>query len=441
MEWRGGRALRGPRGRGLLAAGTCASLSAGLLALAGPAAMGSSPPADALAAAFLAGPVGSAVGTTTLPDVTLGSTLPLRAVRRATALRGWTPGTVRLATSALRRVFTYRVTASGPAGRRVLVQRTKAGVWHTLAVTRTGFGAGHAFRVALVVPRGTTAWRLLLPRTATASGVGTGTKRFVLGGTPAGGGTPAPTGGSVTISVAPTATPATGPGEGATHANHYSFISGGGSALTAARWDRCRPIRVTSDFARVAKAGLSAVGERARWIGVLTKVAAASGYRFVWLDSAPGRGKLRDDGSIAGMPTQTYPGLGGAFAPGAAHADVVVTYASAYDTGAYLAPALHGSELGYGGPAWRELGSPSRRQNIAGEVVLDYTDIKGLALRPGNLTDLYLHEFGHAMGLGHVSDVTQVMTPSLDLGLPILDYRRGDREGLRSLELQPCTTT
>jgi hypothetical protein len=422
----------------VLAIGASAAAAVGLLALTGPAEAGAAGSPARLLAAPVGGPIGSAVLTTTLSGLARPASLAPRAVRRSTVVNGWKPGTVVVRTSALRRAFTFRVIASGPSGRRVLVQRMTRSAWRTLAVARTGSGAGHAFRVTLVVPRGTTAWRLLLPRTATASGIGTGTKRFVIGTATSSSTTTPSAGKTISINVPQRQGPVTGPGQGPAYATHYSFLSGGAIAYRAARWDRCRPIRVTGDFARVTSASLTPAGERARWIGVLTKVAAASGYSFVWLDSAAGRGTLDDQGNITGVRSST-----GAYAPGRAHADIVVTYASAHDTGRYYGEDLRGSTVGYGGPVWRELSSPTRRQAVAGQVIIDYEDVKGLGLASRNLlTDLYLHEFGHVMGLGHYADPTQVMNPGLAQSPdgPLLDYRRGDREGLLALARQACTT-
>jgi hypothetical protein len=393
-------------------------LSLGLLGLTSPAAPGAS-----------AAPAGSAAGapvSTADPITSTGSATDLvrapsrlgGALRRTTVVRGWAPGTERMTTSAPTRSYQFRVTATGPAGRQVLVQRARAGRWITVAVARTGSGPGHAVRIRVVVPRGSTAWRLLLPRTPSHSGLATGAKRFVVGA-PARLPIPMPT----------------GPGQSVAYASHFRYLVPERSTdpLVAARWDRCEPIRVTGDFTRVTAAGLTAAGERARWRDVLAKAAAASGYTLLWVDSAPGRGTITGDGNITGIRRQT-----GAYAPGAAHADIVVTYGSATDPGAYHAPTLGGGVLGYGGPRWRQFSSPTRNRAFAAQVILDYADIKALGLGPGSLTDLYLHEFGHAMGLGHMADPTQIMNATL-VEQPLINYRRGDRTGLRQLAAQPCT--
>jgi predicted Zn-dependent protease len=52
----------------------------------------------------------------------------------------------------------------------------------------------------------------------------------------------------------------------------------------------------------------------------------------------------------------------------------------------------------------------------------------------GSLGFALLHEFGHAMGLGHSGVNTQVMYPVQLPGAMHRDYERWDREGLQVLE-------
>jgi predicted Zn-dependent protease len=52
---------------------------------------------------------------------------------------------------------------------------------------------------------------------------------------------------------------------------------------------------------------------------------------------------------------------------------------------------------------------------------------------------LYLHELGHALGLGHYSDTAQVMNPYVT-SPPVTAYAAGDRTGLYALASQACFT-
>ena len=68
-----------------------------------------------------------------------------------------------------------------------------------------------------------------------------------------------------------------------------------------------------------------------------------------------------------------------------------------------------------------------------GSVVLEYEWLATAS--EVDRYNLILHEFGHALGLGHVSDTSQVMNPAVshqDL------FRLGDRTGLWQLAQQPC---
>lgn len=87
------------------------------------------------------------------------------------------------------------------------------------------------------------------------------------------------------------------------------------------------------------------------------------------------------------------------------------------------------------------LGNPSHviaetRQIVGGVAVFRSGFVADASGRdPDRLRNLYLHEFGHVLGLGHARTTANVMYPTIDqrvrLGL-------GDRSGARSL-VRPCT--
>jgi hypothetical protein len=99
-------------------------------------------------------------------------------------------------------------------------------------------------------------------------------------------------------------------------------------------------------------------------------------------------------------------------------------------------PLLAGAVLGYGGSTsvWSNADPSYDKTYVTGEVVLD-TDQTGLSAGFGAGTtrgNLLLHEMGHLVGLDHVSDVTQIMYPSLSSSAPD-GYGAGDRNGLARL--------
>jgi len=94
------------------------------------------------------------------------------------------------------------------------------------------------------------------------------------------------------------------------------------------------------------------------------------------------------------------------------------------------------SILGAGGSEWRynDAGVPVY---VSGMLILNSN--AGLPSGFGGETwgQVMLHEFGHVLGLAHVSDQRQVMTPILELRPAA--WGSGDRAGLRALGIgSPC---
>lgn len=142
---------------------------------------------------------------------------------------------------------------------------------------------------------------------------------------------------------------------------------------------------------------------------------------------------LAEAGAAAGL-SFTYAGTT-SFVPWASSnpttfevADIVIAWADATS-----APDLAGSVIGRGGVSWAPRTTPSagaQMQMTAGMVLLDTAFVPTSMSGPGaSLRGLLLHEIGHALNLGHVSDATQVMNPTLSAVSPET-YGNGDKRGL-----------
>lgn len=341
-------------------------------------------------------------------------------LKRRTTMSGWSRTTYRATTSKPTRTWTFTVRVSGPAGRRVLLQKLVDGTWTTYARTRAGTSASRAFTVTVVAPRGVTRVRLRFAATTGWRAAVTATKTFVVTKPGSGPVVPPP--------PDPPVDPP--PDPGAPSAQHYTFLDSVPITTPgdAVRWDRCTPIRWSADFTRAtAAAGLDAAAERTRWDAVLAEASARTGYTFTYVDAGAGAGTVGSNGYVTGFPST------GAYAS----TDLVVTYASATDPGSYLAPGLDGTVIGYAGPAWTTVAGGQRA--VAGQVLIDYSDVLELSLDGADLTSLYLHELGHVLGLDHYLDTTQVMNPFV-ASPPVTAYGDGDRTGLHALASQPCFT-
>lgn len=113
-------------------------------------------------------------------------------------------------------------------------------------------------------------------------------------------------------------------------------------------------------------------------------------------------------------------------------APVLIAWSTADET-----PGLAGSVAGLGGSAYAHTpGAPY--MYVAGQVMLDAPDLTEVMTRPdgrGQVRAIIMHELGHALGLDHVGDPTQLMYTD-NTGLT--DFADGDRAGLALLGRGPC---
>jgi len=150
----------------------------------------------------------------------------------------------------------------------------------------------------------------------------------------------------------------------------------------------------------------------------LVQVSAATGLHFV------------DDGT-----TTVWPGTGSEFDSAGHPKPVVIAWATPEQSAhlGTLPGEVAGSELGRAGPGSLVDPVTGHGVYVTGMVVIDS---RAAALPPGfgpgALGVVLLYELGHLVGLGHVSDPTQVMNPDL---VPSKDgtYGAGDLAGLARL--------
>jgi hypothetical protein len=344
--------------------------------------------------------------------------------KKRTKVTGWQAGTYR-STTGFGRSWTFTVRVTGPAKRRVQLQQRVNDAWRTVSTGRTGTNRSRAFRMRIYPPVGATQLRLRFPATRTHRAALTATKTFLVSdpGTP-------PVEPPPPLDPQPRVTPPPLP-PAPPASTHYSFIEGAVSApALAPRWDRCRVIRWGVDFTRAtAENGLDRTVEKARWDAVVAQISAATGYTFAYVPLPDGGGSTDSSGDINGLMTDTGPYVG---------RDVVITYASPGDPGPYRAADLGGSVLGMGGPLWTVEAPGTPQRVLRGSLRIDYGDVLAFSLGEEGLTSLYLHEFGHVMGLDHYDDPVQVMNPFLQIPGAPTAYADGDRNGLFALASQSC---
>jgi hypothetical protein len=213
------------------------------------------------------------------------------------------------------------------------------------------------------------------------------------------------------LSKHPLGTPALAPaGTGG-----YSFLLAHLDGSPVA-WDPCRPVHYVVRPDGAPEGGDTLV----RW--AFGQMSAATGLSFV------------DDGAISEAPSTQRP----SFQPdryGDRWAPVLIAWSSPVEW-----PPLAAGVLGRGGPTPFGLVGRDDERFVTGQAVFNGPALD-LQLRRGDdnkARAVLLHELGHLVGLGHVTDPYQVMYDSNAYPLP--SYRSGDRRGLALLGAGRCFT-
>lgn len=214
----------------------------------------------------------------------------------------------------------------------------------------------------------------------------------------------------------------------------YRFFKNAGSPTKpGAFWNPCQTVRYGIDFTYAQRKGLRRSWERDRWRSAVAEIGDAMGVTFRYAGAVRTRSAGRYPRSASGV-------------------DIVITYGRAARHGRYAyGRVLRGSVAGVGGVSWRATKRPGRARIDGGYVVIDAGDVvvhtsnwqAPFDSRPADqrspdvVRSLYLHEFGHAVGLSHVKDTEQVMYPRVQATRSDV-LGSGDRKGLRKLGRQRC---
>jgi hypothetical protein len=195
----------------------------------------------------------------------------------------------------------------------------------------------------------------------------------------------------------------------------YAFLKthADGSPVT---WDPCRPVHFVVRPNGEPEGGAALL----RW--ALNQISTATGLQFV------------DDGPINEAPSTDRPSFdrqryGDRWAP------VLVAWSSPAEW-----PPLADGVLGRAGPFPFGIEGRDNERYVSGLAVFNGPELD-LQLKTGNENKaraVLLHELGHLVGLGHVTDPYQVMFNTNVYPLP--SYRSGDRRGLALLGAGQCFT-
>ena len=183
-----------------------------------------------------------------------------------------------------------------------------------------------------------------------------------------------------------------------------SYIDGQGRP---GRWDPCQPIPYVLQAGWLPDSGRADVAE------ALRRVEVATGLTFVY------------EGDTDEMPShhrEPYQPAryGDRWAP------LLIGWVPAASTDLGVGENAQGVSVAV---AVANKGGPSL---VSGQVVLDATHRLFGGFGPGGTEgEVLLHELGHAVGLGHVLDPTQVMYPQVKNSVP--EFGAGDRRGLAAV--------
>ena len=201
---------------------------------------------------------------------------------------------------------------------------------------------------------------------------------------------------------------ATGPGRLSRSGWHYAFLTRWGHL--PARWNPCATIRWKVNFL-----GNRLTTELPRLTAAFAAMSRATGIRFAYAGRTTAAVGRTDRG-----------------------ADIVVWFATRRQGSTMYGAQATANLLGVGGHTDWPLGGTGGGPLVPqrGDVAIVATTIATLTAR--ERMNLYLHELGHVMNLGHVRDASQVMNPMTSTH-SAGTFGVGDRNGLALLgRVQGC---
>lgn len=260
------------------------------------------------------------------------------------------------------------------------------------------------------------------PGTSTAAGASAGAGNATV--------RPANWPSSTSEAATPLGTPAAVPDGGGPHA----FVQMQSDGTRPVAYDPCRPIHY------VTRRGGEPEGASQLVADAVASVSAATGLQFI------------DDGTTDEAPSDDR----ASFQPdryGDRWAPVLIAWSDPAESpklGEAHQERPEGAVadvLGYAGSSsvgWQDAdgGAASDQVFVTGGVTLDspdFVELLGQFDGYARARAVVLHELGHLVGLDHVDDSSQLMSPVLRSDMT--EYAAGDREGLAQLGQGTCVTT
>ena len=203
--------------------------------------------------------------------------------------------------------------------------------------------------------------------------------------------------------------------------HEFSHPAPPGVDAPPAHWCATEAIGYRIDFTRALRAGSTRAKEIDRWEQAFAVWTEASGGRYTFSYRGPATYELADV-RAGGYPIdpQLVP-----------EGEIAITYADA-EASAYRHPDLADALgiAGVGPVSWSS--GPGQGMITRGMIVLDAQDAEA---DPRSMPVQYRHEAGHALGLSHTPDSSQLMYSGADSASVI---GVGDRAGIRKLAGLPC---